>query len=321
MSGLSSSYSFLATGDSYTGLAARYRLGKSTVTKIISQTCAAIWKVMQPEVMPKPTHADWKRIEEGFRKRWHFPNCIGALDGKHISIKSPPLSGSLFYNYKGYFSLVLLALVDASYRFIYVDIGEYGSNADSNVFQFSNFGAKYIGNKLNVPGLKRLPNYNQEGPMPHVIVADEAFPLLHTLMRPYPRSRESTLPRDECIFNYRLSRARMVVENAFGILAMRWRIFDRRMPLSTENADKVIQAATCLHNYLTEEKDFSKITAELNPEGRSYGNGSVVLWLPRLAGYRSRDDAMGVRDIFKGYFNSPQGALSWQETRISYRRT
>ena len=93
------------------------------------------------------------------------------------------------------------------------------------------------------------------------------------------------------------------------------------MHLSTENADKVIQAAACLHNYLTEEKDFSKITAELNPEGRSYGNGSVVLWLPRLAGYRSRDDAMGVRDIFKGYFNSPQGTLSWQETRISYRRT
>ena len=154
----------------------------------------------------------------------------------------------------------MLALVDASYRFIYVDIGEYGSNADSNVFQFSNFGAKYTGNKLNVPGLKRLPNYNQQGPMPHVIVADEAFPLLHTLMRPYPHSRESTLPRDECIFNYRLSTARMVVENAFGILAMQWRIFDRRMPLSTENADKVIQAAACLHNYLTEEKDFSKIT-------------------------------------------------------------
>ena len=139
----------------------------------------------------------------------------------------PPQSGSLFFNYKGYFSLVLLALVDANYRFIFVDIGEYGSNCDSNVFQFSNFGKKYRNEKLHIPGVKRLPNYQQEGPLPHVIVADEAFPLLHTLMRPYPRSRESTIPHDECIFNYRLSRARMVVEGAFGILAQRWRVFDR----------------------------------------------------------------------------------------------
>ena len=315
----SSYYSFLLSGDSYLGLAVCYRLGKSTVHKIISQTCKAIWIKMQPEFMPKPTERDWQRIEEGFRKRWHFPNCIGALDGKHVSIRSAPNSGSLFFNYKGYFFLVLLALDDANYRFIYVDIGEYGSNADSNVFQYSNFGKKYMNERLNIPGLKHLPNYQQEGPLPHVIVADEAFPLLHTLMRPYPRNRESTIPCDECIFNYRLSRARMVVEGAFGILAQRWRVFDRRLPLSTDNADKVIQAAVCLHNYLTEDKDLSKIVSELNPEGCQYGDGSVVLWIPRLSGYQSWEDAMGVRDIFKGYFNSPQGTLSWQESRISYR--
>ena len=144
-----------------------------------------------------------------------------------MSIRSLPKSGSLFFNYKGYFSLVLLALVDANYRFIFVDIREYGLNCDSNVFQFSNFGKKYLNDNLNIPGLKCWPNYQQEGPLPHVIVADEAFPLLHSLMRPYPRSRESTIPCNECIFNYRLSRARMVVESAFGILAQRWRVFDR----------------------------------------------------------------------------------------------
>ena len=62
-----------------------------------------------------------------------------------------------------------MALVDANYRFVYVDIGEYGSNSDSNVFQFSKFGQKFMNEKLNIPGNKRLPNYNDEGPMPHVI--------------------------------------------------------------------------------------------------------------------------------------------------------
>ena len=57
---------------------------------------------------------------------------------------------------------------------------------------FSRFGQKFINEKLQIPGNKRLPNYNNEGPMPHVIVvAHEAFPLLHNLMRPYPRYRES----------------------------------------------------------------------------------------------------------------------------------
>ena len=104
----SSHYSFLSTGDSYSGLAARYRLGKSTVHKIISETCKAIWIKLQPEVMPKPTERDWQKIEEGFRKRWHFPNCIGALDRKHISIRPPPSQEVSFLTTKATFPLFYL---------------------------------------------------------------------------------------------------------------------------------------------------------------------------------------------------------------------
>ena len=296
-------------------------MGRSTVHEIINETCEAIWQALQPDFMKPPTRQDWEQIEKGFRLKWHFPNCVGALDSKHISIKAPPKSGSLFYNYKGYFSTNLLALVDANYKFIYVDIGEYGSNTDGNVFQFSNFGKLYIDYKLNVPPIKRLPNFPQEGKMPHVIVADEAFPLLHNLMRPYPGRSTGNLPKEEAVFNYRLSRARMVVENAFGILVQRWRIFDRKIPLSECNVDSVVKAACVLHNYLTEEKDIDEIFAQLNPMRERFltEDGVACLYMPRLNGYRSTRDAQGVRDIFKGYFNSPQGMLHWQNTRISYR--
>ena len=77
---------------------------------------------------------DWNIIEKKFNTKWNFLNCIGALDGKHIVITAPWNSGSLYFNYKGTFSLVLMALVDADYKFIYVDIGDYGSNADGAVF-------------------------------------------------------------------------------------------------------------------------------------------------------------------------------------------
>ena len=79
--------------------------------------------------------------------------------------------------------------------------------------------------KLDVPGVKRLPNFPQVGPLPHIVVGDEAFPLLHNQMRPYPGKSEGTLSREGALFNYMLSRARMVVENPFGILVQRWRIF------------------------------------------------------------------------------------------------
>ena len=297
-------------------------MGRPAIHNIINETTKAIWEVLGPEVMSTPTLADWKRIKKGFRKRWHFPNCIGALDGKHVSIQKPGGSATLFWNYKGYFSLVLLALVDANYKFTMVDIGEYGSNVDSNVFKASEFGEKFMEHKLNIPELKRLPNFPEEGPMPHVIVADEAFPQLHNLMRPYPRGRETTLPRDEVVYNDRLCRARMPVECAFGILAQRWRIFSRRIPLSEDNADSIIQAACCLHNYLTEDKDIDQIYTELNPSREAYldEEGVVCLYLSRLSGYRSSQDAMGVCDVFKSYLNSPQGRVAWQEDRITYRR-
>ena len=70
------------------------------------------------------TAAEWKRIAQGYSDKWNFHNCLGALDGKHVAIEKPKHSGSLYYNYKGFNSLVLMALVDANYNFLYVDIGE-----------------------------------------------------------------------------------------------------------------------------------------------------------------------------------------------------
>lgn len=64
-----------------------YRLGVSTVSNIIKSTCSAIWEILRPEYLQCPTEEQWKSIADGFEMKWNFPNCIGAIDGKHIRIQ------------------------------------------------------------------------------------------------------------------------------------------------------------------------------------------------------------------------------------------
>ena len=93
-------YRFLATGDSYSTIANSFRVGSSTIVEIIRTTCLALWDVLQPTVMRPPDQKRWLQIASDFEKKWQFPNCCGAIDGKHVVIKAPPKAGSLFLTTK-----------------------------------------------------------------------------------------------------------------------------------------------------------------------------------------------------------------------------
>nr|CAH7767053.1 unnamed protein product [Callosobruchus chinensis] len=137
--------------------------------------------------------------------RTNFPHCVGAIDGKQVRVVKPVHSGSLFYNYKNYFSVVLLAVCDSNYKFLYIDVGSFGKESDSTVLNFEKVSDNLI-------------------PLPYVFIGDEAFGISKNLMRAYPGSN-LTVPKR--IFNYRLCRARRYVECSFGILSNKWRIFHR----------------------------------------------------------------------------------------------
>jgi len=130
------------------------------------------------ETFPDFTQERWKEITRGFQKYAHFPNCLGAIDGKHVRIRKPKMSGSLFYNYKNFFSIVLLAIVDANYKFIYIDVGAFGKESDSTIFENSPFNKKLQNNELNIPG-------TDNPKMPFTFIGDEAFALSPKIMRLY----------------------------------------------------------------------------------------------------------------------------------------
>ena len=130
---------YLATGDAITTIAYNFQMGVSTARKIILNVCTAISDVVPPIYMPMPSEEKWKSIADEFYERWNFPNCIGAIDGKQVMIQCPFNSGSLFYNYKLYFSVVLLGVALADYRFVMVDVGAYGNSSDSDVLNHTTF--------------------------------------------------------------------------------------------------------------------------------------------------------------------------------------
>jgi hypothetical protein len=141
---------------------------------------------------------------------------VGALDGKHVMIEKPPNSQSLYINYKKHFSIVLMAIAGPDYKFTAIDVGHVGSSCDGGIFQHCKLGHKVIDSEFHFPPARTIPKYAKKKSFPHVIVADEAFPLRKNLMRPYPGRSSGRQPHDEWYHNKRLSRARRIVENAFG---------------------------------------------------------------------------------------------------------
>lgn len=126
---------FLATGASYKELQYAFRVAHNTISAIVPETCNAIVAAFAPDVLRLPdTQEKWLKIEKGFKDRWNLPHCIGALDGKHVRIQNPNLAGSHYFNYKKFFSMVLLAVVDAEYRFTYIDVGAVGAESDGGVW-------------------------------------------------------------------------------------------------------------------------------------------------------------------------------------------
>ena len=162
---------------------------------------------------------------------WQFPCCLSAIDGCHIPLKCPP--GGLesckeYHNFKNFYSIVLMALVDSHYRFVWGSCGYPGNSYDSIIFKSTELWSNIAsGNVLPSIG-KKIAKLT----VPPLIVGDSAFPIAPWLMKPYT---DAVLSPKQRYFNYRLNRARMVTDCAYGQFKGRWRILLRKCESSAEN--------------------------------------------------------------------------------------
>lgn len=290
---------YLASGPSYQVLGKLFRVSKTSIQRIVPETCDAIWNRLAADEIKMPSSEEqWEEKAREFGARWQYPKAIGCIDGKHCSMVAPGNSGSSFFNYKGHFSFVLMAVCDANYRFIYVDIGSAGSTHDATVFQNSSFGQMLQADTLH------LPPKPVDG-IPLHFLSDDAFGLQDRIMKPFPHS---SLEPKERVYNYRLSRARRTVESAFGIMSNRFRLLRRPMDLDYDNCVKCVQAITVLHNLLL-KKGGSRVAADddllgecsmppINTGGKFNASGNAT--------------ARQIRNEMADYFFSGDGQVEFQ---------
>ncbi|XP_064464296.1 uncharacterized protein LOC135375544 [Ornithodoros turicata] len=194
-----------------------FGVSRSFVNLVYREFCSVIVDKLEAKFVKLPTQAELPEHLLRFEAVTGFPQGFGALDGCHIEVCPPKDQGSDYYNYKGWYSVILLAIMDHTYKFIYVNVGSPGRSHDSAVFQRSG-----LPTVLNSELFKTCAVTMQGVRVGPVILCVRAFPLQQHLMKPYPdRAADSTEKQN---FNARLSGARRIVENAFGRVKARFRI-------------------------------------------------------------------------------------------------
>lgn len=310
---------FLATGESFTSLAYLFHMGVSTIRQFIPETCKAIYQVLRDKYMKCPDSAqEWREVASGFETQWNFPNCIGALDGKHINTRPLPGPGSTS-DIDKHTSIVLMGLVDSCYRFLYVDVGCNGKISDGGVFHGLTMFDALDTRRANIPGPTPLPGTDQMAP--HCIVADKAFPLKDYMMKPY---LYRGLSREQRVFNYRLSRAHGVVENAFGILTNHFRVLKTTINIQdTSKVEDVVLACCALHNFLCVESGDMYMSDMVDREGPDmtivpgrWREGTDLKQAPLPRGTNFCTRAKLTRDELCAYFVSDAGSVPFQYDRM-----
>ena len=188
---------------------------------------------------------------------------------------------------------MVLSICDANYCFTFVDIGDYGSTNDASVLSNSVFGKAFDKGPetLKTP---RPCNYKNVQKFPIVLIGDDIFPQKSWLMKPFPCKG---LHEHQRVYNYRLPRARRTIENAFGILSAKLRLFRKHIKANVDLVDKITKVSVSLHNYLrlTENAtctpagfiDSEDSTGNILPgDWRNTGNDGVLNAIGSVGGKR-----------------------------------
>ena len=233
----------MATNSDYRTIGHLFGISKASVCLIADEFCNAVVDILQPKYIKIPVDEELDRVVNDFKYKWGFPQCVDAIDGSHIPVKAPIEFHADYYNQKGWYSVILQGVVDSSYKFIDINVGRPGKVHDARVFANSSLFHRGRAGSLFSEAKAQTIN---DVCVPLGIIADAANPLLPWVMKPFPDN--GNLPPEKYHFNYRLSRARMVVENAFGRLKGSWCCLHKQNEVDIAKSTSVSATCCVLHN-------------------------------------------------------------------------
>ena len=262
----------LATGDTYRSTGLQFGIGRCTAMLIKHDFCKAIAKRATEFIKFPETEQEVLQSIRLFTNKSPFPQVVGAIDGSHIALKTVPVNERIeYFNRKQDYSIVIQGVADASFKFLDVSTGYPGSIHDARILRLSKLHREIDqGNLLKEPS-KQIGG-SEVGPL---LVGDSAYPLSVWLMKPFKQTR--TLTESQLRYNRALSQARVVIEQAFGILKGRWRCLYKPMEEKTSRVPVTVMACCVLHNICIDVGDPSLIDIDEDDDGmdQSSFNGDV----------------------------------------------
>jgi hypothetical protein len=251
---------FLATGECFRSIGEKFGMGESTISYALRQFFdVIISKFLTDKIIFSATESEVNRITNGFKRIGKFSNVIGAIDGSHIPIKAPHLFPVDYFNRKGFYSIVLQAVVDHEKKFLDICVGWPGSTHDSRILVNSDLYNKFE----NHANLATTPFKNK------YFLGDGGYPNLSWLIVPY-KDIGRGLTQEQTYFNLKHSQSRIKVEQAFGLLKGRWRCLLNKLEVSFEIVSHIVTTCCILHNICEERCDF------LPPEERYHEIGTDI---------------------------------------------
>ncbi|KAG8189419.1 hypothetical protein JTE90_020233 [Oedothorax gibbosus] len=274
------------SGEAYSSIASRYRMGITTIAKCVFETCDAICTALQPLAMPLPNEETFHRTEQEFA-RLGFPNCLGVMDGRFLTIHAKSTkTGQKVHRTS---SLVLLCIVDSNGKFILVDVGNYNGDTGSGIFSNSKLGTEIELHTFRTLPDKALPGTDKK--LPHVFVGNASLPMKRNILRPYGSPSSDT----ELAFNDKLAEFReRFADKCFRDLCDKFQIYSDGIQTSLKNVEKLIMATCILHNFLIDDDVFF---GEEEHDNLGFSD------LPLCAKEKKNCDAL-IRDKFAEYFVS-----------------
>lgn len=301
-------FRFLATGCTFVSLALYFARGDTSISKIIAETTSVIWDTLHDEYMAIPSTDKWKAIANRFNELWDIPNCLGAIDRKHIRIQKLHNTGSRNYNSKNH-SIILMAACDADGLFTMIETRYACSGNEGGAFQNLSLTHWLERDGLNLPQSSPLPHDETSQEVPYFFIGNNAFPLKRYLLRPFPN--EHKIDNKKIIYNYRFSRGTKTMERSFDMMAQKFQVLLTPVRcFSYQTVASISKAACILHNFVG-VKDGLENSAPVVECDQFNGTQEFNLQeeVMQINAYSS---GATVRKYMSNYFIKAGASLPWQ---------